>query len=347
MVSNKGVIYKKVPERAPVAGEHLAIEDRPIDLSAATALPGGLFVEVLWASLDPYMRARLRDPKIPSYSPPYDLDAPISGFNVCRVLHSDTPAYAVGEIIVTPSALAEYSPVPAVALGYANKIKETFGLHLGHFTGALGMPGATAYEGLYRIGQPKKGETVFVSSAAGAVGQLVGQLAKSEGCTVIGSVGSQDKLDFVTKELGFDAAFNYKEETPAEALARLAPNGVDIYFDNVGGEHLDAALAKMNTKGRVICCGMISQYNTPANERYALKNVIQIVSNQLHIEGFIVKYNQETVDKLREHVGPLIKDGKIKAKLDVTPSIDQAAEGFVGMLSGANFGKVVVKVHGE
>ncbi|KAL5606859.1 hypothetical protein BROUX41_003236 [Berkeleyomyces rouxiae] len=344
MVQNKGVIYKKLPEREPVVGEHLVLEDRPIDLDNVKAPPGGLFVKVLWASLDPYMRGRLRDPKIPSYVPPYDLDTPISGYNVCKVLASNNSSYAVGDLVASPSALAEYSPVPEVAMGHVNKINDTFGLSLGQFVGALGMPGTTAYEGLYRIGKPKKGETVFVSSAAGAVGQMVGQLAKIEGCTVIGSVGSKEKVDFVINDLGFDAAFNYKEETPEAALTRLAPKGVDIYFDNVGAEHLDAALNHMNLKGRIICCGMISQYSTPVNERYGLKNALNIVARQLAIEGFIVRYNQETVDKLRAYAGPLIKDGKIVAKLDVTEGIDAAADGFVGMLAGKNFGKAVVKV---
>ncbi|PHH54744.1 NADP-dependent oxidoreductase RED1 [Ceratocystis fimbriata CBS 114723] len=344
MVQNNSVIYKKLPERAPVVGEHLVLEDRPVDVDNAKAPPGGLYVKVLWASLDPYMRGRLRDPKIPSYVSPYELNGPISGYCVCKVLHSDNSSYAVGDLVASPAALAEYSPVPAQAMGHVNKIKNDFGLSLGQFVGALGMPGVTAYEGLYRIGKPKKGETVFVSSAAGAVGQMVGQLAKMEGCFVIGSVGSKEKVDFVTKELGFDAAFNYKEETPEAALTRLAPKGVDIYYENVGAEHLDAALNHMNVKGRIICCGMISQYNTPASERYGIKNYMSIVTKQLAIEGFIVQYNQETVDKLREYAGPLIKEGKIVAKLDITNGIGAAADGFVGMLAGKNFGKAVVKI---
>ncbi len=138
------------------------------------------------------------------------------------------------------------------------KIDNPYGLPLGHFLGVLGMPGLTAYSALYRIGQPKAGETIFVSSAAGAVGQLVGQLAKREGLTVIGSVGSQAKLDFIINELGFDGGFNYKNEKPNDALDRLAPNGLDIYFENVGGEQLDAALAHMNVGGRIPVCGMVS-----------------------------------------------------------------------------------------
>ncbi len=260
-MTNKTLIYKKLPHGLPVAGQDLVVEDRPIDL--VTPPEGGQIFEVLSVSLDPYLRGRLRDPKIKSYSPAFDLDGPISEDTVSRVLKSDSADLAEGDLVIAHVPVAEYARIPAKAplmrmLPSVRKIHNPYGLPLGHFLGALGMPGLTAYSGLYQIGKPKAGETLFVSSAAGAVGQLVGQLAKREGLTVIGSVGSQEKLDFVVKELGFDAAFNYKEERAAEALPRLAPGGIDIYFDNVGGEQLDAALVNMKVGGRIAACGMVS-----------------------------------------------------------------------------------------
>jgi NADPH-dependent curcumin reductase CurA len=150
------------------------------------------------------------------------------------------------------------------------------------------MPGLTAYSSFYEIGAPKKGETIFISAASGAVGQLVGQLAKHEGLKVIGSVGDDKKLDFITKDLNFDAGFNYKKESASEALKRLAPNGIDIYYENVGGEQLEAAIAKMNDFGRIIACGMISQYNNTPDQAYGVRNLMMVVAKRLKMQGFIV-----------------------------------------------------------
>merc|ERR1712227_888461 len=215
------------------------------------------------------------------------------------------------------------------------------------FVGALGMPGLTAYSSFYAIGEPKKGETIFISAASGAVGQLVGQLAKHEGLKVIGSVGDDKKKDYITNDLGFDGAFNYKNEKPADALARLAPNGVDIYYENVGGEHLEAAINAMNDFGRIICCGMISQYNTAPGEQYPIRNLMQIVAKRLKVQGFIVgdagmgpKY---FVDH-QKNVQKWIHEGTYKPQFSVTEGIDNAAEGLLGLFSGKNFGKAVLEI---
>lgn len=257
--SNKTFIFKKVPNGFPVAGEHLVTEDRPIDLDAVPQ--GGLVVKNLVASYDPYMRGRMRDASIKSYSPAFELDGPISNSCVSKVVKSDNPGFKEGELVVAFTAIAEYGHVSkeVIEAGRCTKIHNPYGLEPGLFVGQLGMPGLTAWSSLYKIGQPKKGETIFVSSAAGAVGQVVGQIAKQEGLTVIGSVGSDEKLEFITKELGFDAGTNYKKESPSDALKRLAPNGIDIYYENVGGETLDAALEAMNPGGRVVACGMVSR----------------------------------------------------------------------------------------
>jgi NADPH-dependent curcumin reductase CurA len=205
------------------------------------------------------------------------------------------------------------------------------------------MPGLTAYSSLYEIGKPKKGETIFVSAASGAVGQIVGQLAKHEGLRVIGSVGSDDKLEFITKELGFDGGFNYKNEKPADALARLAPEGLDIYYENVGGEHLEAALDAMKNFGRVVVCGLISQYNSAP---YPIKNIHQVLVKRITMRGFIVgdpgmgdvytKEHQERVQKW-------IKEGSFKVLIHETVGMDNAAEGLVGIFYGKNKGKAVLK----
>lgn len=227
------------------------------------------------------------------------------------------------------------------------QLKNPLGLQdLRVFLGALGMPGLTAYSSLYEIGKPQKGETIFVSAASGAVGQLVGQLAKHEGLRVIGSVGSDEKLNFILKDLGFDAGFNYKKETPHEALKRLAPEGLDIYYENVGGEHLEAALDAMKNHGRVVVCGLIAAYNQKPDDIHPLRNYGQILYKRLTVRGFIVgdkgmgdKYAEEH----GERVSKWIKDGSFKASTWEVEGIERAAEGLLALFNGRNFGKAVLK----
>jgi len=257
MVANKTLVYKKIPTGHPVVGEHVAVEDRGFD-PAAPPPAGGVTLSILYASFDPYQRGKMRDPSIKSYTPPYEVNEPIPNSAVAKVLKSDSPDYKEGDLVIAQVAIAEYVTLSKESLGaIQTKIHNPHNLDLGLFLGPLGMPGLTGYSSLYEIGKPKKGETIFVSSAAGAVGQIVGQIAKKEGLRVIGSVGSDDKLDFIINELGFDAGFNYKKESVKAALARLAPEGIDIYYENVGGEHLEAAIDKMNDWGRIVACGMV------------------------------------------------------------------------------------------
>ncbi|KAF9872284.1 zinc-binding dehydrogenase [Colletotrichum karsti] len=345
MTQNKTLIFKKIPTGLPVAGEHLVIEDRPIDLDDAPE--GGLVVEILYASFDPYLRGKMRDPSKKSYSPPFDIDGPITNDTIGKVLKSENPDFPEGSLVVAHTPIAEYARVSPAVLQRGRKIHNPHNLDLGLFLGPLGMPGLTAWSGLHRIGQPKSGETIFVSSAAGAVGQVVGQIAKREGLTAIGSVGSDEKLDFITKELGFDAGFNYKKEKPQDALARLAPHGIDIYFENVGGDHLEAALTSMKVGGRIAVCGMIGDYNTPAEEQTGIKGLMQLVSKQITMQGFLVGNPNFGPAHFKDHQESLqnwLSDGSVKAKLSVTEGIDNAAEGLIGMLVGKNFGKAVLKV---
>lgn len=255
---NKTFIFKKVPKGFPVPGQDLVTEDRPIDLDAVPQ--GGLVLQNFVTSFDPYMRGRMRDASIKSYSAAFELDKPVNSSCISKVLKSDSPDFKEGDLVSAFVDIAEYAYASkeVIAGKRVFKIHNPHNLDLALFVGQLGMPGLTAYSSLYKIGKPKKGETIFISSAAGAVGQIVGQLAKHEGLTVIGSVGSDEKADYITKELGFDAATNYKKESTSDALKRLAPNGIDIYYENVGGEVLEGALDAMNTNGRIVACGMVS-----------------------------------------------------------------------------------------
>ena len=252
MVQNKGLIFKAVPTGWPVAGKDLAVEAREFDLDQSPPA-GGITVKNFYASFDPYQRGRMREANSKSYSPPFQLGEPITNRTIMKVLKSDNPKFQSGDVIISPdvSPIEEYSVFGKEFTERARKLENPHNLDPKTFLGALGMPGLTAWSSFYEIGKPKKGETIFISAASGAVGQLVGQLAKHEGLKVIGSVGNDEKLDFILNELKFDAGFNYKKEKPSEALRRLAPEGVDIYYENVGGEHLEAAIAAMNNFGRI------------------------------------------------------------------------------------------------
>lgn len=251
MVQNKGLIFKSIPTDWPVEGKDLTIEDRGFDLDAEPQ-KDGITTKNHYLSFDPYQRGRMRAPQVASYSPPFELGQPITNSAVSKVLKSNNSKFKQGDIVTGLLPTEEYSSISGeVANTMIRKLDNPYNLDPKLFIGALGMPGLTAYSSFYAIGEPKKSETIFISAASGAVGQLVGQLAKHEGLKVIGSVGSDEKLDFIKKELNFDDGFNYKKEKPSNALQRLAPKGIDIYFENVGGEQLDAAIAAMNNFGRI------------------------------------------------------------------------------------------------
>ena len=252
MVQNKAIIFKEIPSGWPEPGKHLVIEAREFDLEQSPP-EGGVTVRNFYASLDPYQRGRMRDASIKSYATAFNLSEPITNRTIMKVIKSNNPKFQSGDVIfsIDGSPIEEYSVLGKEWTERAQKLENPYNLDPKVFLGALGMPGLTAWSSFYDIGQPKKGETIFISAASGAVGQIVGQLAKHEGLKVIGSVGNDDKLDFIKNELNFDEGFNYKKEKPSEALKRLAPNGIDIYYENVGGEHLEAAINALNTFGRI------------------------------------------------------------------------------------------------
>lgn len=341
-MSNKAVIFKKVPEGYPIPGQDLTIESAAYDANVA-APENGVVIQSLYSSFDPYMRGRMRPAGTKSYSPAFDLNKPIESAVVGKILRSNNANYKEGDLIIGHIAVQEYVALGEKEMVRLRKLENPLGLEdIRVFLGPLGMPGLTAYSSLYEIGKPKKGETIFVSAASGAVGQLVGQLAKHEGLRVIGSVGSDEKLKYITETLGFEG-FNYKNEKPAAALARLAPEGIDIYYENVGGEHLEAALNAMKDFGRIVVCGLISQYNSAP---YPITNIQNILTKRITMRGFIVgdkgmgdvyaKEHQENVQKW-------IKDGSFKVLIHQTDGIDNAAEGLVGIFHGKNMGKAVLK----
>ena len=251
MVQNKGLIFKSIPTDWPEEGKDLAIEARPFDLDTEPP-QNGITVKNYCVSFDPYQRGRMRSQEQKSYSAAYKLGAPIENSAISKVLKSNNSKFREGDIVTGPIPTEEYSIISGdIASEKVRKLDNPYNLDPKLFVGALGMPGLTAYSSFYAIGEPKKGETIFISAASGAVGQIVGQLAKHEGLKVIGSVGSDEKLAFIEKELSFDGGFNYKKEDPVKALERLAPNGIDIYYENVGGAQLDAALGALNTFGRI------------------------------------------------------------------------------------------------
>jgi len=348
MVQNKGIIFKQVPNGWPVPGQDLAIEAREFDVDQ-TPPEGGITVKTYYASFDPYQRGRMRAANVKSYSAPFELGKPITNRTIVKVIKSNTSKFQPGDIVISNDVapIEEYSVLGRDYVEKAQKLNNPYNLDPKIFVGALGMPGLTAWSSFYEIGQPKKGETIFISAASGAVGQLVGQLAKHEGLKVIGSVGDDKKLDFIIKELGFDDGFNYKKEKPADALARLAPNGIDIYFENVGGEQLEAAINNMNPFGRIIACGMISQYNLKPEELYPIRNLMQVVGKRLTMRGFIVSDANMGPKHAKEHQEKLQKwlsEGSFKSKLSVTEGIDNGIDGFLGMLKGDNFGKAVLQI---
>lgn len=346
MVQNKGLYYTAHPTGKPVIGEHLKVQSSDFDTDQSPP-SGGITVKTHYISFDPYQRGRMRAPEIKSYSPPFELNAPITNSAVATVLKSDNDKFKPGDLVYGMMPYLEYTALPKEAAQAANVIQNPYNLNPKFFLGALGMPGLTAYSSFYEIGAPKKGETIFISAASGAVGQLVGQLAKHEGLTVIGSVGDDKKLDFITKDLAFDSGFNYKKESPLKALQRLAPKGIDIYYENVGGEQLEAAITCMNPFGRIVACGMISQYNNTPDQQYGVKNLMNVVGKRLKMQGFIVgdenmgpKYAKEHQEKVQKW----LSEGTFKAETSTTVGMDNAAEGLLGLFEGKNFGKAVLEV---
>ncbi|XP_045497190.1 prostaglandin reductase 1-like [Colias croceus] len=302
---------------------------------------GEFVVKADWISVDPYLRAYNSTMPVP-----YDQFS----FQIGTVQESKNNSFPTGTKVVTHKGWCDYSIVSETSdpFGKVYKLPNLQGLPTEFALGVVGMPGATAYFGFLEICQPKAGETVVVTGAAGAVGSIVGQIAKIKGCRVIGFAGSNDKVQWLEKELGFDKAINYKTADIPKALAEAAPKGVDCYFDNVGGELSSTIMGQMNKYGRVSVCGSISSYNDD-HTKMAKATVVQpfIVFKELKIEGFIVSRWSQPKDRWPEAFADLvqwIKKGQIKTRSHVTEGFDKLYDAFIGMLAGENTGKAVVKV---
>jgi NADPH-dependent curcumin reductase len=298
--------------------------------------PGQLLVKNLWLSLDPYMRGRMSDAK--SYATPVQIGEVMVGGAVGEVVESNHPKFKPGDNVVGPLGWQLY----AVSNGEGLAKVDPKLVPLSYYLGVAGMPGATAWVGLLEHCQPKVGETVAVTAASGAVGSVVGQLAKLQGCRAVGIAGGRSKCEYVVKELGFDACVDYKAGNLQDDLKAATPEGIDCYFENVGGELMDAAFRRLNPYSRVALCGLIADYN--ATEPYGMKMIRSVLVNRVNIRGFIVSDRQDLYLRAVGQLVKLVAQGKLKYRETMAEGLRSAPAAFIGMLKGANFGKQLVKL---
>jgi hypothetical protein len=297
---------------------------------------GQLLVRNSYFSVDPYMRPRMND--VRSYVAPFTLGEAMTGGAVGQVAASRNERYAEGDWVVHGLGWREW----ALSDGSGVRKIDPSSAPVSTSLGVLGMPGFTAYYGLYELGVPKEGETVFVSGAAGAVGSTVGQLAKIAGCRVLGCAGSSEKIAWL-RELGFDDAFDYRERSVRAALAEAAPEGIDIYFDNVGGDSLEAAIGALRTHGRIVACGSIARYND-VEPAPGPRNMFMVVTKRLRLQGYIISDHYEHFPAFLERAQEWVRDGRLRYRETVVDGIENAPRAFLGLLRGENIGKMLVKV---
>lgn len=333
---NRKILLASRPTGTPDASHFKMIEEQIPELKE-----GEVLIQSVYLSVDPYMRGRMSDAK--SYAQPYEVGEPFIGGIVGKVVDSKNPKYESGQFVDGRLEWADYNVSNGSNIRRVNPdlAPVTTALHV------LGMPGLTAYFGLLYIGEPKKGETVVVSGASGAVGMIVGQIAKLKGCRVVGIAGTDEKCSFLTNELGFDAAINYKTaDHLGKTLREACPSGVDIYFDNVGGSVSDAVMNQINFQARIIICGQISQYNLEKPEM-GPRVAGQLLKTSSLMKGFIVsdyaEHNKEGLKQLSEWV----RDGKIQYRENVVEGFENTIEAFLGLFRGDNLGKQLVKVTEE
>jgi NADPH-dependent curcumin reductase CurA len=299
--------------------------------------PGEIQVKNLWMTVDPYMRGRMNDVK--SYSPPFQLGKALDGGAIGEVTASNDPAFKAGDLVQSGFGWREGFNAPAATV---QKL-DPRGLPIQAFLGAAGMPGLTAYAGLLRIAALKEGDVVFVSGAAGAVGSMVCQIAKAKGHKVIGSAGGPEKVAFL-KEIGVDHAIDYKAEKDLTAAVLAgAPDGIDVYFENVGGAHLEAALNAARLFARFAICGMISIYNATKPEP-GPSNLAMLIGKNIRMEGFIVSHHFNMMPEFHADLAKWVAEGKVKWRETVFDGLDKAPDAFVGLFKGENLGKMLVKL---
>ncbi|KAH7842121.1 hypothetical protein Vadar_001719 [Vaccinium darrowii] len=328
------------PDGVPTS-EHLKLRTLSLSLGPDSIPDQHTALQLLWISVDPYLRSRMTGHSEGLFFSQFELNQVLTEFGIGRVIRSKSSEFSEGDIVINPySPIAEYCVVPAASLR-----KIDAGISLPDYLSSLGVPGFTAWLGIEVLGNAKPGSNVFISAAAGGVGMFAGQLAKLKGCRVIGSTGSDEKVKLLKEEFGYDDAFNYNKETDFDAaLSKYLPNGIDIYFENVGGKMLEAVLNHVNRGARIPVCGMISQYNKRWTEREGVRNLLNMVGKEVKMQGFLVgTYLDRFGDFMEEMVGH-VKQGKIHSKHKIYNGIESFLESFASLFSSSNSGKVVIQV---
>jgi NADPH-dependent curcumin reductase CurA len=329
--TRRSMVLRRRPTGVPRAEDFELVED-----TVPAPGPGEVLTRTIWLSIDPYMRGRLADR--PSYAPPVQIGEVMTGENVGEVVASSDPGFAPGDVVRGSRGWQTHSLSPAAALTKLDRHGPPLSAHLG----VLGMPGTTAYSGMKDIGQPKSGETVVISAASGAVGSVAGQLAKRAGARVVGIAGGPDKCLWVQETLRFDDCVDHRLPSLPEALADVCPNGIDVYFENVGGVVQAAAFALLNPFARVVMCGMVAQYNE--REMPPGPNLGFVVGKRVRIEGMIVSDQPERFAEWRALAGPWVKQGSLHYRETVIDGLENASEALALLLRGGNFGKMLVRV---
>ncbi len=334
----QNLLNRQVLLRSRPKGEPRVSDFELVDVPLPTPGEGEVLCRTIYLSLDPYMRGRMNEGKSYTAVPNPALGTVMVGGTVSEVVASNNPAFPKGDVVLGFNGWQAY----AVAKGAGLRKLDRKAAPLSTALGVLGMPGMTAYVGLFDIGRPKPGETVVVSAASGAVGAVVGQLAKLAGCRVVGVAGSDEKCAWVVKEAGFDACVNYKTEPLLPALGRACPNGIDVYFDNVGGDVLAAVLKLINLGARIPLCGLISQYN--ATELPPGPNLQPVLVNRALVKGFIVSDHMNRLGDFLRDCTQWYREGKLRYREDVVAGLENAPQALIGLLKGRNFGKLIVKL---
>lgn len=329
---NEQIVLKNRP-RGEATADNFELRQAAVESPG----PGQVLCRTIYLSLDPYMRGRMNAGR--SYADPVKVGAVMCGGTVSQVEQSNDPRFAAGDYVLGYGGWQGYSVESGDSL---RKLDPSAAPMLSYYLGVLGMPGMTAYFGLLDIGQPRPGETVLVSAAAGAVGSAAGQIAKLKGCRVVGTAGSAEKCDYVVKELGFDAAVNYKGDDPLMAVRAATPDGIDIYVDNVGGMMLDIALKFINLHGRIPLIGMISQYN--ATTLAGGPNLMPLLVKRARIQGMIVWDYNSRADEFERDMHEWVAGGKVKGREHVVAGLENAPAAFLGLFRGENIGKLIVEV---
>jgi len=333
---NRRIVLAARPQGTPTTA-NFRLEEHPVPAPK----DGEFLVRTLYLSLDPYMRGRMSDG--PSYAAPVEVGGVMVGGAVSRVEESNHPDFKRGDLVMAYTGWQDY----AVSNGAGVQKLDPAMPRPSYALGVLGMPGFTAYMGLLDIGQPKDGETVVVAAASGAVGSVVGQVAKLKGCRVVGIAGGREKCEYVVRELGFDACLDHKSPQLPQALAQACPKGIDVYFENVGGAVFDAVLPLLNTFARIPVCGLIARYSATSlpegPDRLPLL-VMTSLAKRMRIQGFIISDYASRIGEFYRDMPQWVKEGRVKTREDIVNGLENAPSAFLGMLEGRNFGKLVVKV---